>query len=417
MASPQPGGVAGAGARRPWAGQRVLLGVTGGIAAYKVVQVARDLARLGAEVDVVMTRSARAFVGEISFEGVTGRRVHSEILEPGGALEHIRLGRDADVVCVAPATADFMARAADGRADDLLAAILLVTRAPVLICPAMNDAMWTHPATRRNAGRLQELGYRLVGPAEGPLAFGEGSGPGRMEEPPTLIEHIGRALQGETRLSGRRILITAGPTREGVDPVRFLSNRSSGRMGFALAAAAWRRGADVDLVAGPTLVDPPSGPRVHRVETGEEMKSAVRRLLADASLLIMAAAPADFRPAEVAAEKIRKASSPESIRVEPAPDILLDTMEYRRPECVAVGFALETEADGEANARGKLEAKGLDLVVLNRTGPASGFDTDTNEVTLLDRDGGSEVLPILPKDEVAERILDRVERWLPFPDE
>jgi phosphopantothenoylcysteine decarboxylase / phosphopantothenate---cysteine ligase len=417
MASPQPGGVAGAGARRPWAGQRVLLGVTGGIAAYKVVQVARDLTRLGAEVDVVMTRSARAFVGEISFEGVTGRPVYSEILAPGRALDHIRLGRDADLVCVAPATADFMARAASGRSNDLLAAILLVTRAPVLICPAMNDRMWSHPATRQNAKVLEELGYRLAGPADGPLAFGEGSGPGRMEEPAVLIEHIGRALHGETRFSGRRVLVTAGPTREAMDPVRFLSNRSSGRMGFALAAAAWRRGADVDLVTGPTLMEPPGGPRVHQVETAEAMKSAVSRLLADTDLLIMAAAPADFRPAEVREEKIKKDSSPASIPLEPAPDILLETAGDRRPACVVVGFALETVADGEANARQKMETKGLDLVVLNRTGPASGFDTDTNEVTLLTRDGGSEVLPILPKDEVAERILDRLERRMPFPDE
>jgi phosphopantothenoylcysteine decarboxylase / phosphopantothenate---cysteine ligase len=417
MASPQPGGTAGAGARRPWSGQRVLLGVTGGIAAYKVVQVARDLTRLGAAVDVVMTRSARAFVGEISFEGVTGRAVHSEILEPGRALDHIRLGRDADVVCVAPATADFMARAAAGRSDDLLAAVLLVARSPVLICPAMNDRMWSHPATLSNARRLEELGYRLVGPAEGPLAFGEGSGPGRLEDPPVLIEHIGRALQRESRYNGRRVLITAGPTREAVDPVRFLSNRSSGRMGFALAAAAWRRGADVDLVAGPTQMAPPAGPRVHRVETGEQMKDAVGRLLSGTDLFIMAAAPSDFRPADVAPQKIKKDTAPDSIRLESAPDILSETIGDRPSECVVVGFALETEADGEANARRKLETKGLDLIVLNRIGAASGFDTDTNEVTLLDRAGESETLPVLPKDEVAERILDRLERRMPFPDE
>jgi phosphopantothenoylcysteine decarboxylase / phosphopantothenate---cysteine ligase len=410
------GGTTGPAGRRPWSGRRVLLGVTGGIAAYKVVQLARDLTRLGAKVDVVLSRSARAFVGDLSFEGVTGRPVRSEVLEPGRALDHIRLAREADVVCVAPATADLMARAAHGRADDLLAAILLATRAPVLIAPAMNDAMWSHPATRQNAIRLQELGYRLVGPADGPLAYGEGSGPGRMEEPPVLLEHIGRALVGETRYSGRRVLVTAGPTREAVDPVRFLSNRSSARMGFALAAAAWRRGADVDLITGPTLLEPPPGPRLHRVETGEQMKSAVRRMLSGAELLIMAAAPADFRPSDVSPDKIKKESAPAAIPLESAPDILRDTMGDRAQGCVTVGFALET-GDGVANARRKLEDKALDMVVLNHAGPASGFDAETNEVTLLDRGGEAESLPLLHKDEVAERILDRLERRMPFHDE
>jgi phosphopantothenoylcysteine decarboxylase / phosphopantothenate---cysteine ligase len=416
VASPLVGNTTGSAGRRPWAGRRVVLGVTAGIAAYKVVQLARDLTRLGATVDVVLSRSARAFVGDLSFEGVTGRPVRSDILEPGHALDHIRLARSADVVCVAPATADLLARAAGGRADDLLTAILLATRAPVLIAPAMNDAMWSHPATRQNADRLEALGYRLVGPADGPLAYGEGSGPGRMEEPAVLIEHIGRALMGVTRYTGRRVLVTAGPTREAVDPVRFLSNRSSARMGFGLAAAAWRRGADVDLVTGPTLLPPPSGPRVHRVETGEEMKSAVRRLLADAVLLIMAAAPADFRPRDVAPQKIKKESAPEAIWLEAAPDILRETLGDRAAGCVTVGFALET-GDGIASARQKLESKALDLVILNHAGPDSGFDSDTNEVTILDRGGKAESLPVLSKDEVAERILDRLERRMPFHDE
>lgn len=413
MESPQPGGAA---ARRPWSGSRVLLGVTGGIAAYKVVQVARDLTQLGAEVDVVMTRSARAFVGDLSFEGVTGRPVLSEILEPGRALDHIRLAREADAVCVAPATADFLARAAHGRSDDLLGAILLATRAPVLVCPAMNDAMWSHPATVANTRRVREMGYRLVGPAEGPLAAGEGSGPGRMEEPATIVQHVGRALQGTSRFTGRRIVVTAGPTREAVDPVRFVSNRSSGRMGFALAAAAWRRGADVSLVTGPTQIAPPPGPRVHSVESADAMKGAVERLVADADLLIMAAAVADFRPVDPPASKIKKERAPDAIAMEPAPDILKETADSRPSGCFVVGFALETE-DGEANARRKLESKGMDVVVLNETGPGSGFETETNRVTLIERDGESETLPLLGKDEVAERILDRIERHLPHADE
>src|SRR5438105_2631106 len=252
--------------RRPWQGRRIVLGVTGGIAAYKSVQLARDLTQLGAHVDVVLTHSAREFVGAISFEGLTGRPVHENILASGQALSHIRLAREADVICVAPATADFLARAAAGHSDDLLSAILLATRARVLVCPAMNDRMWSHPQVQANAAHVRDkLGYVLVGPATGPLAFDEGEGPGRMEEPSEIIEHIGRALALDTRLLDRKFVVTAGPTREGVDAVRFLSNRSSGRMGYALAAAAWRRGADVTLISGPASLPDPTGVQLERV--------------------------------------------------------------------------------------------------------------------------------------------------------
>jgi len=317
---------------------------------------------------------------------------------------------------VAPATADFMARAAHGRSDDLLGAILLATRAPVLVCPAMNDAMWSHPATRANTERLLELGYHRVGPAEGPLAYGEGAGPGRMEAPASIVQHVGRALEGETRLTGRRVVITAGPTREPVDPVRFLSNRSSGRMGFALAGAAWRRGADVRLIAGPTQLEPPVGPELLPVETAEEMRSAVAKQVPEADVLIMAAAIADFRPRDVAERKIKKATSPDSIALEPAPDVLTETAAARPPGCVVVGFALETD-DAEANARQKLQSKGLDLIVLNEAGRDSGFEVATNRVTLIEREGESEEVPLLEKDQVADRILDRIERRLPRRDD
>ncbi|MDX1674268.1 MAG: bifunctional phosphopantothenoylcysteine decarboxylase/phosphopantothenate--cysteine ligase CoaBC [Longimicrobiales bacterium] len=413
MAGAGPGGLT---ARRPWDGRRILLGVTGGIAAYKVVQVARDLTQLGAEVDVVMTRSARAFVGEVSFEGVTGRPVRTEILAPGSALDHIRLARAADVVCVAPATADFMARAARGHSGDLLGAILLATRAPVLICPAMNDAMWSHSATLANAERLAELGYGLVGPAEGPLAYGEGSGPGRMESPEAIIQHVGRSLEPEGRFRARKVVITAGPTREAVDPVRFLSNRSSGRMGFALAASAWRRGAEVTLIAGPTLLDPPVGPRTVSVETAAEMRDAVEEAVVGADVLIMAAAIADFRPKDAPDRKIKKETALEAIPLEPAPDVLTETASARPSGCVVVGFALETD-DAEANARKKLASKGLDLIVLNETGPETGFEVDTNRVTLIEREGELEAVPLLEKEQVADRILDRVERRLPRLDD
>ncbi len=394
--------------RRPWAGRRVVLGVTGGIAAYKAVQLARDLSRHGALVDVALTRAARAFVGAITFEALTGRPVYTDILAPGYALDHIRLAREADVVCIAPATADTLARAAAGQAGDLITAILLATRAPVLLCPAMNDRMFAHAAVQANLARLRELGYGIVGPATGPLAYGEGEGTGRLPEPAEIIEHIGRALTGATSFRGCRVVVTAGPTREAIDPVRFVSNRSSGRMGYALAQAAWRRGAEVTLVTGPTALPAPVGADVVAVETAEQMKDAVAAALPSADVLIMAAAVADFRPVSVASAKIKKEARPAAIPLESAPDVLKVTRGSRRPGMVAVGFALETE-NARANARGKLESKDLDLVVLNdATVPGAGFEVETNQVVLLDRAGGAEALPLLPKGDVAEAILDRV---------
>lgn len=404
----EPGSVAVPAAYSPWRGRHVLLGVTGGIAAYKAVQLARDLTLRGATVDVAMTRSARDFVGAISFEGVTGRPVLAELVAEGHALAHIRLARETDVVCIAPATADFLARAATGRADDLLGAILLATRAPVVVFPAMNDAMWAHPQTRANAERLRELGYTLVGPATGPLAAGEGVGPGRLVEPAVILEYVARAAQPMGPLRGLRVVVTAGPTREAVDPVRVLSNRSSGRMGYAIAAAAWRRGADVVLISGPTELPPPPGPVVVRVESAGQMEQAVRDALPGAGVLVMAAAVADFRPATPAAQKIRKASRPDTIPLEAAPDVLTSTRDDRPAGLYAVGFALETE-NGRASAREKLERKGLDLIVLNDAGErGAGFETETNRVVLIRRDASDEELPLMPKPDVAELLLDRV---------
>jgi phosphopantothenoylcysteine decarboxylase/phosphopantothenate--cysteine ligase len=398
--------------RRPWLGRRVVLGVTGGIAAYKSVQLARDLALHGSDVDVVMSAAARVFVGPLSFEALTGRPVLFDLLATEHALDHIRVAREADVVCVAPATADFLARAAIGRADDLLAAILLATRAPVLLVPAMNDRMWGHPQTQTNVAHLRTLGYDIVGPASGPLAWDEGEGPGRMEEPLIILQHIGRALGVEPTWRDRRVLVTAGPTREPVDAVRVLSNRSSGRMGLALAAAAWRRGADVVLVTGPTQLPLPVGPRVLRVQTADEMAHAVGDELQHASVLLMAAAVADFRPAQTVAGKIKKDARPAALELEPAPDILSVTRSRRRGDAVIVGFALET-GDGREPARAKLRDKGLDLIVLNPADEKdAGFDAETNRVTFLDAAGGEESLPLLGKDEVADAILDRVRALL-----
>lgn len=390
----------------------MVLGVCGGIAAYKAAQVARDLTELGAAVDVVLTASATRFVGSLTFEGLTGRPVRGDIFEPGRGLDHIRLARSAAAVCIAPATADFMARAAAGRADDLPSAILLATRAPVLICPAMNDAMWSHPATRRNAGSLADLGYTLVGPATGPLAYDEGEGPGRMVEPEEIVHHVGRALGAAPPWKGLRIVVTAGPTREPVDAVRFLSNRSSGRMGTALAGAAWRRGADVLLVAGPLAVRPPPGVRVRRVDTAVAMQRAVGEELPGADALLMAAAVADFRPAAPDAGKIKRGEAPEALRLEPAPDVLLSTRDRRPAHLAVLGFALEA-VDGAANARRKLEEKGMDMVVLNPATEAdAGFESETNRAVLIHRDGGEEELPSAPKSDLADQILDRFERYL-----
>jgi phosphopantothenoylcysteine decarboxylase / phosphopantothenate---cysteine ligase len=394
---------------RPFDGRRVLLGVTGGIASYKSAWLARLLTTAGAEVDTILTRAAREFIGAITFEALTGRAVHTALLDEGHALDHIKLARAAHAIVVAPATADFLARAAHGRADDLLTACLLAAEAPVLIVPAMNDRMWAHGQTRRNVAHLRELGYSVLDPDEGPLAVGEGSGPGRMPEPDAILAHVGRLLEKRGRLAGQRIVITAGPTREPLDPVRFLSNRSSGKMGVALASAAWRRGADVTLIAGPLAVNPPPEVQHVRVETTEEMAAAVEQSLGGAEVLIMAAAPADFRAAEPSARKIKKATGPSAIALAEAPDILLSTRGARGNGLIVVGFALETH-DAIAGGREKLAAKGLDMIVVNdATEQGAGFSVDTNRVTIIDRDGREEALPLLSKSDVADAILDRIE--------
>ena len=357
-----------------------------------------------------MTRAATELVGAITFEALTGRPVHTGLFDPGRALDHIKLAREATAIVVAPATADFIARAATGQADDLLSASLLAAECPVLIVPAMNDHMWAHAQTQRNVAHLRELGYQIVDPDEGMLAAGEGSGPGRMPEPETIFEHVGRLLERKQSLKGRRVVVTAGPTREAIDPVRFISNHSSGKMGVAVAAAAWRRGAEVHLVSGPLSVAAPVGVTVHAVESTNDMASKVEQLLPESDVLVMAAAPADFRPAEPASAKIKKASEPRAISLTGTPDILQFTKHARRAGAVVVGFALETN-DPVSNGRAKLTAKDLDLIVVNdATEAGAGFGVDTNRVTLLTRDGGEEALPLMPKTDVAEAILDRVER-------
>ena len=374
--------------------------------------LARLLTQAGAEVDVVMTRAAREFVGPITFEAVTGRPVHSEIFGPGHALDHITLARNADAIVVAPATADFIGRAAHGLADDLLTACLLATEAKVLLVPAMNDRMWLHVQTSRNVEQARSLGYRVLEPAVGALAAGEGSGPGRMPEPEEIMSHAGRLLEPYASLNGKHVVVTAGATREPIDPVRFISNHSSGKMGVAIARAAWRRGADVTLIAG--HVDVPLPPEVNlvRTESVEEMCIAVGTALPAADVLFMAAAPADFRPASESPTKIKKAGAAPPISLEHTEDILLTTMPRRKKGSVIVGFALETD-DGPAHAREKLEAKKLDMIVLNdATDPEAGFGVDTNRVTLINKGGKEEPLSLMSKTDLADVLLDRVEAKL-----
>jgi phosphopantothenoylcysteine decarboxylase/phosphopantothenate--cysteine ligase len=376
------------------------------------VWLARLLTQAGAEVDVVMTRGAREFVGAITFEAVTARPVHSEIFGPGHALDHIRLAREADVVVVAPATADFVARAAHGLADDLLTACLLAAQSKVLLVPAMNDRMWSHAQTRRNVAHARDLGYEVLEPADGPLAVGEGSGPGRMPEPDEIMSHVGRLLEKDSALRGRRIIVTAGATREPIDPVRFISNHSSGKMGIALARAAWRRGGEVTLISGHVDVPIPRELKTVTAETVQEMAQSVADSLPAADVLIMAAAPADFRPSTEAPLKIKKSKAAPQIALEPTQDILQSTIGRRKKNSVIVGFALETN-DGLKNAKEKLKAKNLDLVVLNNAGePGAGFGVDTNRVVVINRKGDEENLPLMSKADLADVLLDRIEREL-----
>ena len=378
-----------------WAGRHVVLGVSGGIACYKSCLLARRLTEAGARVDVVLTQAAAEFVRPVTFEALTGRPVVRSLWEPGEALAHIRLGQDADLVIVAPATAHLIARMAQGLADDVLTALLLARTAPLLLAPAMNDEMYAQPETQANLARLRELGVAVVGPEIGALAEGPSERPGRMSEPAVIMAHAGRLLQRESSLAGRRVVVTAGPTRESIDPVRVITNRSSGRMGYELAAAAWERGAEVVLISGPSSLEPPTGPAVRRVETTAAMEAALGEEIGSADVVIMAAAPADYRPVEASPAKRQRESGALSIALEPTADILGGTRGRRKPGAVIVGFALET-GDAVARGKAKLTQKGLDLIVVNDAlESGAGFEVATNRVTILDRDGGEHELPLM----------------------
>jgi phosphopantothenoylcysteine decarboxylase/phosphopantothenate--cysteine ligase len=396
------------------AGRHVLLGVSGGIASYKACTVARRLTEAGATVDVVMTPSAAEFVRPLTFEALTARPVVSSLWEPGRALDHVRLGRAPDLLIVAPATAQLIARMAQGMADDFLTALLLARKAPLLLCPAMNDQMWAHPATQANVKALQATSHQpsatsltILGPATGPLAHGEGSGPGRMVEPEEIVAMAERMLRSAPPFAGKHVVVTAGPTREPMDPVRVVTNRSSGRMGYALARAAWLRGASVTLIAGPGSQPDLPGVKLVRVETTEQMKDAVSQSLSEADCLIMAAAPADYAPSKKSAQKTKRDAGPVSVVMEPTPDILASTAYWRRSSAVMVGFALETQNVIES-AKEKLVKKQLDMIVANdATEQGSGPESLTNRVTIITAQA-VEPLEQMPKEAVAETILDRI---------
>ncbi|MEZ4587809.1 MAG: bifunctional phosphopantothenoylcysteine decarboxylase/phosphopantothenate--cysteine ligase CoaBC [Gemmatimonadales bacterium] len=391
-----------------WAGRHVVVGVTGGIACYKSCHLVRRFVEAGARVDVVMTRGAMEFVRPLTLEALSGRPVLTSLWEPDRALAHVRLGQEADLVVVAPATAHFLARLAHGFADDFLTAMLLARTGPALLAPAMNDEMFADRATARNLAGLLERGLLVVGPERGALAEGPSDRPGRMSEPETIFEHAWRAIASRGPWRGRRVVVTAGPTRESIDPVRTISNRSSGRMGFRLAEAAWRRGAEVELITGPSGLPDPVGVTVTRVETTADLEAAVGAALPTADVLVMAAAPADYRPATSSDAKRPRQDGPLSIELVPTNDILKATTPLRKRGMLVVGFALET-GDALAKARKKLEAKGLDLIVANdATEPGAGFEVDTNRVAIVSRDGTTDV-PLSSKARVADAILDAVE--------
>jgi phosphopantothenoylcysteine decarboxylase/phosphopantothenate--cysteine ligase len=395
-----------------WAGRHVVLGVSGGIACYKSCVLARRLTEAGARVDVVLTHGAAEFVRPLTFEALTGRPVLSSLWEPGGALSHVRLGREAELILVAPATAHLIARMAQGLADDFLTTMLLAATAPVVLAPAMNDEMFARAETQANLGRLRTRGVTLVGPEVGALAEGPAERPGRMSEPETILAHAARVLRGTGPLRARRVVVTAGPTRESIDPVRVVTNRSSGKMGYRIAEAAWERGAEVVLISGPVALPAPVGPVLRRVESTAELEAAVRAELPSADVLVMAAAPADFRPSDPSDRKRSRTDGALAIPMEPTGDILHATREARKPGSVMVGFALET-GDALAKGRAKLERKDLDLIVVNDAlEPGAGFEHETNRVALMGRDGTPQILPLQSKREVAEAILDAVERHL-----
>lgn len=389
-----------------FAGKEILVGVTGSIAAFKVAGWVSDLAKEEARVNVVMTASAQKFVGSTTFAALSGNTVHSDMFEEAQneIMAHINLGREAEVILVAPATANCLAKLANGLADDLLSTTILASRSKILICPAMNSRMFSHPATQRNLEKLKLLGYAVIDPDSGTMACKE-EGEGRLPEWSKVKEYLARVLCVQD-LSGKKVLITAGPTREPLDPARFLSNRSSGKMGYALAQAAWRRGAEVILVSGPTSLECPEGVSRVAVQTAQEMYDAVMAG-SDSDIIIKAAAVADYRPQECYTHKVKKEGIEPVLQLSQNPDILLELGKRKLAGQILVGFAAESQNLPE-EGRKKLAKKNLDFIAVNDiSGSSTGFEADTNQILLISR-GSEELLPHTSKLHASNLILDRV---------
>ena len=390
-------------------GKKIVLGVTGGIAAYKAAELVRELVRVEAEVYVVMTKGAQAFVTPLTFQTLSGNKVTTELfsLVEESEIGHIALADRAEVLVIAPATANIIGKIASGIADDMLTTIVMATKAPVLLAPAMNVHMWENAICQENIEKLRSRGYHFVDPESGELACGY-EGKGRLAEVSAIVDEICSILSPKD-LTGETILITAGPTEEPIDPVRFITNRSSGKMGFALARAARRRGAKVILISGPAAIPPPQQVKCIGVRSAVQMQEAVLTNLETSSILLMAAAVSDYRPQQTASGKIKKSEAKIVLELERNPDILAEAGK-RKGQRILVGFAAETE-NLLQNARGKLKEKNLDLIVANDvTLPGAGFKVNTNIVKILDRSGKVEELPLMTKEELADRILDRIAR-------
>ena len=392
------------------AGRRVVLGVSGGIAAYKAVELCRRMVDAGAHVSPVLTEDATRFIGKVTFDALGSEKAQTSLWDEASPIPHTRLGQQADVIVVAPATARVIGKYAAGISDDLLIATLLATRAPVVVCPAMHAEMWEHPAVQDNIATLRRRGVRVVDPAVGRLAGGD-EGAGRLAEPDDIVFAVEQALAPQD-LAGRHIVVSAGGTKEPLDPVRFLGNRSSGKQGYAIALEAAARGADVTLVA---TVDRWTPTRVVPVQTAAEMEQAVLAAAADADAVVMAAAVADFRPKEAADDKIKKGDGVPEVVLEPTPDILAALGRAKRPGQLLVGFAAET-SNAVVEGRAKLQRKNLDLIVVNDvTAPGAGFEHETNQVDVLAADGTEQNVPLADKRAVARVVLDAVVARLGAP--
>ena len=386
--------------------KKIVLGVTGSIAAYKVVELLRHLKKAGAKVTVAMTANATWFVGPLTFETLSGSPVIQDMFsQPGTSLDHVTLGQESDLIIIAPATANFLAKMAHGLADDFLSTLILAATSQVLICPSMDKEMFANSIVQSNILRLKEHGHIVMEPDEGILASGA-VGVGRLPDPVHILEKAGYVLSDHD-LKGLKLLVTAGPTVEYLDPVRIVTNRSTGKMGYALAISAWRRGAEVTLISGPTHLDPPLGVKTVKIQTAEEMREAVLRDYQRQDVIIKAAAVSDYRPLKKAQQKEKKKTSPITVEMGPTPDIL-EELGKQKGDVILVGFAAET-TNHRANALDKIEKKNLDMIVVNDVSQEDrGFAADSNEVRIIDRKGIEEVVPLMSKEDVADRILERI---------